>query len=138
MKKACGVLSFVLPVLLEAGSALAAPYGMFRIVRSADLQPEFPPASLSAAQAPRLVHYYGGPAISHAEVYAVFWGRGVSARTRADIGAFYANILDSGYMDWLSEYGTDVQAMDGRAAVTSLRHHEALLAAPGAPHEILP
>jgi hypothetical protein len=116
MKKVCGgVLSFVLPVLLAAGSALAAPYGMFRVVRSADLQPEFAPASLSAAQAPQLVHYYGGPVISHAKVYAVFWGQGVDAKTRADIGPFYANILDSGYMDWLSEYGTDVQAMDGRA-----------------------
>ncbi|MDE2144241.1 MAG: hypothetical protein KGJ84_17670, partial [Elusimicrobia bacterium] len=60
------------------------------------------------------LQYYGGPVISHPKVYAVFWGDGVSAQTKSDIGPFFANILDSTYMDWLSEYNTNRTAVDGR------------------------
>ncbi|MFI5345130.1 MAG: hypothetical protein ACHQ51_02035 [Elusimicrobiota bacterium] len=60
------------------------------------------------------LQYYGGPVISHAKVYAIFWGEGVSAQTKSNIGPFFANILDSTYMDWLSEYNTNRTAVDGR------------------------
>jgi hypothetical protein len=58
--------------------------------------------------------YYGGPVIEHAKVYAVFWGGSVPAETRNGIGPFFTNVLDSGYMDWLSEYDTNLKAVDGR------------------------
>ncbi|HVC08703.1 MAG TPA: hypothetical protein VNH15_02040 [Elusimicrobiota bacterium] len=116
MKKACAVSpSLITSLWLCAGTVFAAPYGMFRIHPEPSFQPEFLPASFASATGARLVRYYGGPVISGAKVYAVFWGQNVDAEVRSSIGPFYANILDSGYMDWLSEYGTDVQAMDGRA-----------------------
>ena len=59
--------------------------------------------------------YYGGPVIEHAKVYAVFWGDKVDPETKAKIGPFFSNILDSAYMDWLDEYRTDLPAQDGRA-----------------------
>ncbi|MDE1976552.1 MAG: hypothetical protein KGI84_04745 [Elusimicrobia bacterium] len=114
MKKAhVGILPLILSILLCAQAVLAAPYGMFRIVHGG-FAPEFPPLDFTAAK-PQLVRYYGGPVISHARVYAVFWGPGVASRTRAKIGPFYANILNSGYLDWLSEYNTSVMAVDGRS-----------------------
>jgi hypothetical protein len=60
------------------------------------------------------LQYYGGPVISNPKVYAVFWGDKVDPETTANIGAFYANMLDSTYMDWLSEYNTNLKAVDGR------------------------
>ena len=58
--------------------------------------------------------YYGGPVISNAKVYAIFWGDNVAAETKSGIGAFLTNMLDSVYMDWLSEYNTNLTAVDGR------------------------
>ena len=58
--------------------------------------------------------YFGGPVISNVKVYAVFWGDTVNAETQQKIGPFFANMLDSTYMDWLSEYDTNIQAVDGR------------------------
>ncbi len=66
-----------------------------------------------ASNAGNLV-YYGGPVISNAKVYAIFWGDNVAAETKSGIGAFFTNMLDSVYMDWLSEYNTNLTAVDGR------------------------
>ncbi len=60
------------------------------------------------------VLYYGGPVIPNAKVYAVFWGPNVDAQTQSQIGPYFSDILDSTYMDWLSEYDTNVPAVDGR------------------------
>ncbi|HVA66936.1 MAG TPA: hypothetical protein VNK24_08425 [Elusimicrobiota bacterium] len=115
MRKACvASLSLITALLLCAGTAFAAPYGMFRLNHGPS-RPKFLPADFTGAASPRLVRYYGGPVISRAKVYAVFWGRNVVADVRAGIGPFYANILNSGYIDWLSEYDTGVAAVDVRA-----------------------
>jgi len=60
------------------------------------------------------VEYFGGPVIPNVKVIAVFWGSKVDAETQAKIGAFYSSVTNSTYMDWLTEYNTDVKAMDGR------------------------
>jgi hypothetical protein len=65
------------------------------------------------ARAPKVL-YYGGPVISNAKVYAVIWGPKVDATTQAQIGGFFAATLDSSFMDWLTEYNTNVKAVDGR------------------------
>jgi hypothetical protein len=94
-------------VLALASSASAAPHGI-RWVQGSK-------ASIKkGAQAAGNLQYYGGPVISSAKVYAVFWTSGVAAETRSKIGPFYENILDSGYMDWLSEYDTNLTAVNGR------------------------
>lgn len=96
---------------LLSSAAFAAPHGIL-------WAPGAKPKSLAVAPAPSATSgllYYGGPVISHAKVYAVFWGDSVSAETKSKIGPFFANILDSAYMDWLSEYDTNRNAVDGRA-----------------------
>ncbi|MDE2291689.1 MAG: hypothetical protein KGL53_06370 [Elusimicrobia bacterium] len=90
--------------LALASAAQAAPHGVFWA------QGRRPTRSASGGG----LLYYGGPVISHAKVYAVFWGDNVDPETKAKIGPFFANMLDSGYMDWLKEYQTGITAVDGR------------------------
>ena len=94
-------------VLLAAAPAFAAPHGI-------KWAKGFRPAAHAAPKAGENLQYYGGPVIASAKVYAVFWGDSVNAETRAKIGPFFSNILDSAYMDWLSEYDTDLPSVDGR------------------------
>lgn len=54
------------------------------------------------------ITYFGGHVIPNAKVYAVFWSSGVNATTQAGIGPFYQAITNSAWMDWLTEYSTDV------------------------------
>ena len=88
--------------LALAAAASAAPHGIFR------------PNGAGPAAGSGNLQYYGGPVISNAKVYAVFWGDSVPSETKSKIGPFFANILDSTYMDWLSEYDTNLNAVDGR------------------------
>lgn len=64
-----------------------------------------PVASLSSAN----LKYFGGPVLANVNVYAVYWGANV--RNQAHINAFYPAVLDSAYMDWLSEYNTPTQSI---------------------------
>ena len=57
--------------------------------------------------------YYGGRVIEKAEVVAVSWGDSVSPEIASGMGPFYKAALGSSYMDWLSEYDTGVNAVDG-------------------------
>ena len=95
-------------LLALSGAAQAAPHGFYWAAGRAPVL-----ALREKAAGPLL--YYGGPVISHAKVYAVFWGDAVPAETKANIGPFFQNMLDSAYMDWLSEYSTNRAAVDGRA-----------------------
>ena len=97
----------VFAVLVPAASA--APHGIFWAQGAR-------PTAVSAekASAGGGLKYYGGPVISHPKVYAVFWGDKVDPETQSKIGPFFANMLDSTYMDWLKEYNTNLTAVDGR------------------------
>lgn len=58
--------------------------------------------------------YYGGPVISNAKVYVVFWGNGVVSDIKANIAPFYEAVTNSTYFDWLEEYNTTGKSLDGR------------------------
>ena len=61
-----------------------------------------------------LLVYYGGRVISNVKVYAVFWGPQVDPTITGQIGAFYAAVTDSPFIDWLEEYDTiGKTGMDG-------------------------
>jgi hypothetical protein len=100
-------LALLAALLSLAASASANPHGILWAKGKR-------PSSLKAQAASGGLLYYGGPVIPNVKVYAVFWGDGVSAETKSNIGPFFANILDSTYMDWLSEYDTNKTAVDGR------------------------
>jgi hypothetical protein len=59
--------------------------------------------------------YYGGAVVSSAKVEVVFWGPNVDATVRSAIGGFYAAATNSPYLDWLSEYDTNVTPTGGGA-----------------------
>lgn len=60
------------------------------------------------------VSYFGGPVISHAKVYAVYWGAGVSQEDQTKLETFYKALVNSSYMDVLGEYNTKLRSVDGR------------------------
>lgn len=97
----------LLSLLVLAVPAAAAPHGIRR-VQGAQIKVH------KGAKAGENLQYYGGPVISSAKVYAIFWTDKVAAETKAKIGPLYENILDSNYMDWLNEYDTSLTAVNGR------------------------
>jgi hypothetical protein len=107
-KNSLALLSACAALLALSSAASANPHGMMypKGLRSSSVSPK--PSSSGG------LLYYGGPVIPNAKVYAVFWGDGVDAETKSKIGPFFSNILDSTYMDWLSEYDTNRGAVDGR------------------------
>ncbi len=106
-KKSVAFLFFLASLL--PGASFAAPYGEFLIKTSVQLSFSKPPKNKNNS-----LKYYGGPVISHAKVFVVFWGPWVDSQIQSNIGPFYQNILDSGYMDRLAQYSTNIPAMDGR------------------------
>ncbi len=60
----------------------------------------------STAGAATTFHYYGGNVVSNARVVQVSWGSTVPAATQTGLQAFYPAILNSPYLDWVSEYST--------------------------------
>ncbi|HMF40685.1 MAG TPA: hypothetical protein VKQ32_08320, partial [Polyangia bacterium] len=73
-------------------------------------------AAREARGAACTLKYYGGPVISNPKVVVVFWGGSLAAQTRTNIGGFYTAIVNSPYIDWLSEYNTvGLNGQDGSA-----------------------
>jgi hypothetical protein len=56
-----------------------------------------------------LLTYHGGPVLSHVKVRTVFWGNHVLNPDA--VNGFYKTIVDSPYVDWLSEYRTPTQSI---------------------------
>jgi hypothetical protein len=57
--------------------------------------------------------YYGGRVLSNTQVVQVIWGTGsyeshVTSTGSPSVGSFYQQVLNSAYVDWLSEYNTNV------------------------------
>jgi uncharacterized protein (TIGR03382 family) len=50
--------------------------------------------------------YYGGPVVSNPQVVVVNWGSLVDANVVNGMAGFYSSILESPYLDWVSEYST--------------------------------
>ena len=59
--------------------------------------------------------YYGGSMIANVKIVSVMWGAAVDPQTVANIGGFYSTVTNSSYMDFLSEYNTNIHAVDGRS-----------------------
>ena len=60
------------------------------------------------------LNYYGGPIISQVKVVPVVWSSRVSSEIQNSVNDFYSTYVVSKHMDWLSEYNTDIKAIDGR------------------------
>jgi hypothetical protein len=63
--------------------------------------------------------YYGGHVISNVKVVQVLYGSGtyisqVSSTGTPSMASFYGQATNSAYMDWLSEYNTNITAQNGQ------------------------
>ena len=64
-------------------------------------------ATATATPAAGLLAYFGGRVVSNIQVVQVMYGTGsYLPQVTTDIGGFYQGVLNSGYVDWLSEYNT--------------------------------
>lgn len=66
-----------------------------------------------AAQESFQLNYYGGPVISQVNIVGVFWGSKVNSTVKARMGDFYQALTNSPMIDFLSEYNTTLNAVDG-------------------------
>src|SRR2546421_12249944 len=89
--------------------------------------PLYRAGGVSVAAAPQLT-YRGGPLISNAQVFTVFWGQAWTQAPQSDliqqINAFFDYILTSALIDQLAEYSTQTQTIGhgsriGTATVTT-------------------
>jgi hypothetical protein len=62
---------------------------------------------------PCSIDYYGGRVVENAKVYLVLWGPNVNNTVSAQLPAFYRAATNSDWMDWLTEYDTNVAASAG-------------------------
>ena len=74
----------------------------------------------AAAPAGAHLTYYGGRVVSNLHVIQVLWGSGTAGggngqyltqvlnTTTPSIATFYQQVLNSAYVDWLTEYNTDI------------------------------
>lgn len=73
----------------------------------------YPPAFNTDGGLPLL--YFGGPVISNVKAVVVLWGPNVDPRITTRIGDFYASVVDSNYVTWLSpQYDTFRTAVNGQ------------------------
>jgi hypothetical protein len=107
------IASVLSAIVAVSAAAQAAPHGIYRIKQDRQLFQALGLTGNKAAE--KKLYYYGGPVISHAKVYAVMWGAEVDATTQKQIRGFLENVVNSTYMDWLTEYATSIKAVDGRA-----------------------
>ncbi len=59
------------------------------------------------------LQYFGGHVLSNVKVYAVFWSASVTGDVRSGVAGFYSTLTDSAWMDWLSEYSTNISTGAG-------------------------
>ena len=73
------------------------------------------PLTYHCATAPRL-RYYGGPVLQNVKVWMVNWGSHINASVTGQMPQFYADVVASPFLDWLSEYDTiGINGLDGHA-----------------------
>jgi hypothetical protein len=85
----------------------------------------------TAAPAGAHLTYYGGRVVSNLHVIQVLWGSGTAGAsngqyltqvlntTTPSMATFYQQVLNSGYVDWLTEYNTDIIDFGGGQGRTS-------------------
>jgi hypothetical protein len=56
-----------------------------------------------------LLTYHDGPVIANVKLFALYWNGDTANQSQLD--AFYADIVSSPYLDWLSEYSTPTQTI---------------------------
>jgi MYXO-CTERM domain-containing protein len=93
----------------HAASALTVPHplrwdGLLPGMRAFRPTPQHPPQSANPVCANPKLSYFGGPLLQSPTIVAVFWTSSVNATLQANIGQFYADVMQSPYWSFLHEY----------------------------------
>jgi hypothetical protein len=105
-------VSGLLASLVPAGMAQAKEAGAYHIMptqsyiaRTGQVMPQLAAGSMK---------YFGGNVIGNAKVVSVIWGPNVQSATVAGIPGFTTALVNSSYVDQLTQYDTFLNAQDGR------------------------
>ena len=99
--------------------------------------PSRPTGPVNTSTSPPGAHltYYGGKVVSNLKVVQVLWGTGgigttnghflagVVNTTTPSMATFYQQVLNSGYVDWLMEYNTDITDFGGNPGTNQTIGH---------------
>ena len=99
--------------LMLAAPVQAEKVGAYRILPTPEYWAKTGRQAPTAETAGAML-YYGGTVMENAKVVSVMWGPNVPATTVAGIPGFTAAMVNSTYMDPLSQYDTTLNAQDGR------------------------
>ncbi len=106
MTKVLLAISFLMFVAIQSAQAKNKLY-----TANSLLVPKIQPAAPLAAK--KLI-YYGGPVIEKVHAVPVYWSNAVNSQIQNAMDDFYSSYVNSKHMDWLSEYNTNLSAVDGR------------------------
>jgi MYXO-CTERM domain-containing protein len=98
-----------------AVAALLFPAALFAApIHYQPMRPQYSShANTGAAPAGAWLNYYGGKVISNVHVVPVLWGPNVPSQVSSNIANFYSAAVDSGLMDLMTQYDTNVLAFGG-------------------------
>jgi hypothetical protein len=120
MKYALGLGSLVFAALTACSADVTSVDGASASEELATALPENidRPGHTVRASTATTVKYYGGAVIPNAKVYVVWWGTGsnLNASITKPVGGiadFYAGVLNSPFMDGMSQYSTNVATQAG-------------------------
>jgi hypothetical protein len=90
------------------------PRGMVPLQHGQTMSRPGQPTPFSAPAGAHLT-YYGGRVVSNVQVVQVLWGSGsyipqVTSTASPSMATFYQGVLNSPYVDWLTEYNTNTQS----------------------------
>jgi hypothetical protein len=82
------------------------------------------PRPLSAPSGSHL-NYYGGRVVSNVKVVQVLYGSGtylsnITSTATPSLSTFYQQMLNSPYVDWLTEYDTNITAQNGQPGTNQI------------------
>jgi hypothetical protein len=102
------------PVPLAAAATPdgSGSYHLFPMSGLIATQPSVEARSRNAA---RTELYYGGPVLPKIKVVTVIWGNDVNKITINNIGPFFAGIVNSTFVDQLTQYSTNLTGVNGHA-----------------------
>ena len=106
----CGVLAMAASTRPGSAATAVGHLGAYPMVGGGAV-----PLTYHCGSAPNL-RYYGGPVLQNVKVWMVNWGSHINASVTGQMPQFYADVVASPWLDWLSEYGTiGRNGLDGHA-----------------------
>lgn len=111
--RSAAALALAAATLLLSAPAQAERVGGYRIFPTPAYLAKTGRAAPTEAAAGAML-YYGGSVLANAKVVSVMWGPNVNATTVAGIPGFTSALVNSTYVDQMSQYDTFLNAQDGR------------------------